>query len=212
MHGLTTICHEIRKDGHNGSRRPKHRRASALLTISDARVVVEDANISARVREGAHVIDWQVTIRCADGNAATLKPWPFSGLTFHGRREAGEKVEIHDPNGLVKRGGSPWNKAAGNWPDAAWYDLVLTGKDGRSCGLAMIGHRDNGKAVPAGDAPSGDDRQSWNMNPGLRFMAPSVTAAKAFTVTKDRPLVLRYRLVAHDGPPPTELLNKLARE
>ena len=31
MHGLAAICHEARKGGYNGSRRPTHRRASPLL-------------------------------------------------------------------------------------------------------------------------------------------------------------------------------------
>ena len=31
MHGLAPLCHEVRKDGNNGSRWPTHRRASPLL-------------------------------------------------------------------------------------------------------------------------------------------------------------------------------------
>jgi len=31
MHGLATLCHEVRQDGNNGSRRPTPRRASPLL-------------------------------------------------------------------------------------------------------------------------------------------------------------------------------------
>lgn len=174
-------------------------------------VVMEAAEITAAARDGVYVIDWRVTMSSPDGNDVTLKPWPFSGLTFHGRRAGGEGVTIHDPNGPVKRGGSPWNNPKGNWPEAAWYDLTLAGKD-KACGLAIIGHPLNSKVPAAGDPQTGDDRQSWNMNPGLRFMAPSVTAAKPFIIRKDRPLVLRYRVVAHDGPPPTDLLNKLAKE
>jgi len=182
-------------------------------------VIAEKARIAASARDGVHVIDWTVTM-CfpdpvsghADPDAVLLKPWPFSGLTFHGRRVGGESVAMYDPNGAVKRGGSPWNNPKGNWPDAAWYDLTLTGRDGKACGLAIITHPLNGKAPAAGGTPSGDGRQSWNMNPSLRFIAPSVTAAKPFAVRAGRPLVLRYRIVAHDGPAPAELLNRLARE
>jgi len=31
VHGLVTICHEVRKGGHDGSHWPKHWRASSLL-------------------------------------------------------------------------------------------------------------------------------------------------------------------------------------
>ena len=177
-------------------------------------VVMEAADITATARDGVHVIDWRVTMSSPDGSDVTLRPWPFSGLTFHGRRVGGEGVTIHDPGGEVKRGNAPWNNPKGNWPDAAWYDLALTAKDGKACGLAILGHPGNGKAGAGAleELPAGDGKQTWNITRGLRFLAPTVTAANPFVIKKGRPLVLRYRIVAHDGPPPADLLNKLAKE
>jgi hypothetical protein len=41
---------------------------------------------------------------------------------------------------------------------------------------------------------------------------PCIVAPGAVELKKGRPLVLKYRVVVHDGAEPTELLNELAEE
>jgi hypothetical protein len=44
------------------------------------------------------------------------------------------------------------------------------------------------------------------------MLSPTITTFDPVTIHPDAPLTLRYRVVVHDGPPPTELLQKLSQE
>jgi hypothetical protein len=44
------------------------------------------------------------------------------------------------------------------------------------------------------------------------MLNPCITTFGTMTIQPDSPLILRYRVVVHDGPPPTEVLQKLSQE
>ena len=52
----------------------------------------------------------------------------------------------------------------------------------------------------------------WHNSRGLWMLSPTITTFGPVTIHPDAPLTLRYRVVVHDGPPPTELIEKLSRE
>jgi hypothetical protein len=165
-------------------------------TNGDVHVLRESTRLTVFAEAGMHVIDLTITLETPAGDVK-LQPWAFAGLTFHGRRVRGESVALVSPDGEVKRRGCTWNNAKTNWPDAPWYAVSLTARDGTSCGLAIINPKENPKTT-------------WHVNRGLRFLNPNVTPDEPYVVREDQPLRLRYRLVAYDGPTPTEKLNRLA--
>jgi hypothetical protein len=44
------------------------------------------------------------------------------------------------------------------------------------------------------------------------MLNPTITAMNSYTIPANTTLTLRYRVVTHDGPPPTALLDKLTSE
>ena len=68
MHGLATICHEARKGGHSGSRRPTHRRASPLLDPDSESDFQSDSSGGPRMSDLP--ADGQVTSATAQQGAA----------------------------------------------------------------------------------------------------------------------------------------------
>lgn len=44
------------------------------------------------------------------------------------------------------------------------------------------------------------------------MLNPVITAAGPITIRPKQPLTLKYRVVVHDGPPPTWVLQKLSDE
>jgi hypothetical protein len=86
-----------------------------------------------------------------------------------------------------------------DWPQAAWYDLVNDLNDGPAFGVAVIDHKDNPPTT------------SHNLAV-LAMVNPCIISSGDVQLKKGEPLVLRYRLVAHDGPVPTDLIEKLSTE
>jgi hypothetical protein len=51
---------------------------------------------------------------------------------------------------------------------------------------------------------------AWHGARSVSFLNPCISAPKALTFAAGRPLVLRYRAVAHDGKFPDGLLDRMA--
>jgi hypothetical protein len=85
-----------------------------------------------------------------------------------------------------------------NWPSEPWYDYTIRLKsDGKTVGVAVLDHPLN--------PPTRWQNTVWMLN-------PCITTFGTTTIHPDAPLVLRYRVVVHDGPPPTDVLQKLSVE
>ena len=70
---------------------------------------------------------------------------------------------------------------------------------GKTIGVAVVDHPNN--------PPS-----TWHNLLPIAMVNPCIVAPGAVELKKATPLVLRYRVVVHDGAEPTELLNRLADE
>jgi hypothetical protein len=165
-------------------------------TDGQTEIVREHTELAAFAEGGVYVIDLKIALEPTAGEVR-LQPWAFAGLTFHGRRGPGESVAVFGPEGEVKLANCAWNNAKTNWPDAPWYAVAMAARGGTACGLAIVNHKDNPKTT-------------WHVTRGIRFLNPNITADKPYTLQEGKPLVLRYRLVAYDGPTPTEVINRLA--
>ena len=87
-----------------------------------------------------------------------------------------------------------------NLPDLPWYDFTIKVKgSGKTMGAAVINHPGNGPTT-------------WHNIPNLFMVNPVIIAAGPVTIRPGSPLTLRYRVVVHDGPSPTWVLQKLSDE
>ena len=84
-------------------------------------------------------------------------------------------------------------------PAAPWYGYQLKLKDGTVAGVAVIDHPKNPPSL-------------WHNHRDVRMLNPCIVAPSQVVLKANAPLVLRYRVVAHDGPVPTEQLDTLARD
>ena len=155
----------------------------------------EDLGVAVREQDKAFVVDLTYTLTpTAD---TKLDQSAFAGFCVRARKDA--KLTFFGPDGEVKLAPPHYLKPETDWPAADWYGYTLTLADGKSVGLAAIDHPKNPPTL-------------WHNNRGAWMLNPCVTARGPLTLTKDQPFILRYRLVVHDGPTPTDLLKKLSAE
>jgi hypothetical protein len=121
----------------------------------------------------------------------------FGGFSVRTRKDG--QFAFVGPEGEVKRPVPHYLKPETDWPAAEWYGCTLKLADGKTVGLVVIDHPENPPAL-------------WHNNRGVWFLNPCITAPGPLVLKKGEPLVLRYRVVAHDGPTPAALINALAAE
>jgi hypothetical protein len=166
--------------------------------LADGEALVRE-DLSTMVRHDpaarAHVIDLVYTLTpTAD---LTLSRWAFSGFCVRTRGDG--KVAAFSPQGEVKLPNPSHVKPESDWPDAPWYGYTLTFDDGKVAGVAVVNHPDNPPTL-------------WHNHRDIRMLNPCVVAPAEVKLKAEQPLVLRYRVVAHDGPTPAAALDKLAAE
>jgi hypothetical protein len=127
----------------------------------------------------------------------TLSRWAFSGFCVRTRGDG--KVAAFSPQGEVKLPNPSHVKPESDWPDAPWYGYTLTFDDGKVAGVAVVNHPDNPPTL-------------WHNHRDIRMLNPCVVAPAEVKLKAEQPLVLRYRVVAHDGPTPARELDRLAAE
>jgi hypothetical protein len=87
-----------------------------------------------------------------------------------------------------------------NLPDLPWYDLTINLKqEKKTVGAAVINHPGNGLTT-------------WHLIDGLWMLNPVVIAQGPVTIRPGSPLTLRYRVVVHDGPVPTWVIQRLSED
>jgi hypothetical protein len=127
----------------------------------------------------------------------TLARWAFSGFCV--RMPKIGKLAISSPDGPAKFPTPSHTKPETDWPAARWYDFTLTFDDNTQAGITVI---DNPRNPPS----------LWHNHKDIRMINPAITAPASVTIKANEPLILRYRVVAHDGPPDPKILNRLAEE
>lgn len=162
----------------------------------DRQPMVEEAlHVGVRQQRSANVIDLRYELTpTAD---TVLERSAFGGFCVRCRKDG--EVTFTGPEGKVSLPWPHYLKPETDWPAADWYDLSVKLADGSTVGMAVLDHPKN--------PPSG-----WHNLASLAMINPCITAAAPVKLEKDEPFVLRYRLVAHDGPAPVELLRTLSTE
>ena len=127
----------------------------------------------------------------------TLSRWAFSGFCVRTRGDG--KLTAHSPAGEVKLPNPSHVKPESDWPAAAWYGYTLKFDDGKVAGVAVIDHPQNPPSL-------------WHNHRDVRMVNPCIVAPAEVKLKANEPLVLRYRVVAHDGETPGEELDRLAVE
>jgi len=158
-------------------------------------MVQESTQAAVRERDKAFVIDLAYSLTpTAD---TKLDQSAFAGFCVRSRKDG--KFAFFGPDGGVKLPDPHYLKPETDWPAADWYGYAIELKDGRTAGVAVIDH--------PGNPPT-----RWHNNRGAWMLNPCVTAAGPLTLKKGESFLLRYRLVVHDGPTPTERVNALSAE
>jgi hypothetical protein len=163
-------------------------------------VMREDLRVAvhAAPEAKANVIDLTYTLTPAAD--LTLARWAFSGFCVRSRGPAdAPQITAYGPGGEVKLPNPSHLKPESDWPAAPWYDYTFKLKDGTVAGVAVIDHAKNPPSL-------------WHNHRDIRMLNPCIVAPMELTLKANKPLVLRYRVVAHDGPVPKEQLDELARD
>jgi len=163
--------------------------------IEDRVAIEESLKLVTAEREGVYVIDLEFTL--LPKVDVTLRQTAFGGFCVKGRKEGkatytgpGGKIELPPPHHL---------KPESDWPAAAWYDYTLEPEEGEPFGIAVLDH--------PGNPPS-----PWHNLEPIAMVNPCIVAPGPVTMVRGKPLVLRYRLVVHDGKPPVDQIEKLSAE
>jgi hypothetical protein len=161
-----------------------------------ARKMADEVNVTTVTeRDGAFVLDYQFTLTPVVDYV--LHKASFGGFNFQARKDgesyytnAAGTVTVPDPHYSVPEL---------NWPASAWYGYVVKLASGKTVGAVVIDHPSN--------PPS-----TWHNSRSLWMLNPSISALGEITIHPNAPLSLRYRVVVHDGPTPTAVVQQLAQE
>jgi hypothetical protein len=146
-------------------------------------------------RDGVYVID--LNFRLAPLVDYQLNKQSFSGFNFQGRKD-GESYFTNSA-GMVNLPNPHYSVPELNWPPSPWYGYVVKVPTGKVVGAAVLDHPLN--------PPS-----TWHNSRSLWMLNPVIAALGPMTIRPDAPLNLRYRVVVHDGPTPTAMVDKLSAE
>ncbi|MCC7007421.1 MAG: PmoA family protein [Acidobacteria bacterium] len=163
--------------------------------IGTEAVLTEAAAMRVGESQGARVLD--LTYTFTSGYEVTLNQMAFTGFCFRCRKDGA--YVLSDANGEVTLPDSNATDATKNWPARDWYSHTLTLPDGTVIASAVIDHPSN-------------PTSTWHEPRGVSFLNPCVSALAPVTIAAGTPFVLRYRAVAHDGPFPAGLLDRMAAE
>lgn len=158
-------------------------------------VMIDEATtITAGTAKDAYVIDFD--FRLTPKTDVTLKQTAFSGFCAKSRKDG--QATYYNPQGEVKLPDPHYLKPQTDWPSADWYDYTIKLNSGKTIGLAVLDHPHNPKTA-------------WHNLKPIAMLNPCIVAPGPVTVKAGQTLRLRYRLVTHDGPVPTALLQELTK-
>ncbi len=158
-------------------------------------MIAEETTVATHDTEGVTVIDMQYCLTPQED--VTLMETAFGGFCVKGRKEG--QAYYAGPQGKIDLPSPHHLKPETDWPASPWYDYVIALDGGKTIGVAVVDHPKN--------PPS-----TWHNLLPIAMVNPCIVAPGAVELKKATPLVLRYRVVVHDGSEPTQLLNKLAEE
>lgn len=155
----------------------------------------ETTTATVTERDGVYVIDLAFTLSALV--EYQINRQSFSGFNFQARKDGDS--EYTNSAGVVTLRDAHYSMPELNWPPAPWYGYQINLANGKTVGTAVIDHPTN--------PPS-----TWHQSRGLWMLNPNIAAIAPYNLRVGSPLVLRYRVVVHDGPTPTAVVDKLAAE
>ncbi len=166
------------------------------LMIDNRKMGEENDIVVVTERDGVFVIDLEY--RIAPTVEYRVKQNAFGGFDLQARKD-GESYYA-TAAGKVTRRDPHYAYPELDWPSEPWYDYTITLRgNGKTLGAAVLDHPSNPPTL-------------WHNSRSLWMLNPSVTALGDITILPEAPLKLRYRVVVHDGPTPTAVLQKLSGE
>ncbi len=179
------------------------RSTGALFTVAndwmadDEPLLREHLEVGFKTTDQSNVLDLKYTLK-TDADL-TLSRWAFSGFCVRLIKEGKLTIDASAGSTVAKLPTPVHTKPETGSPAAKWYGYTLTFDDNTSAGIAVIDHPSNPPAL-------------WHNHTGIRMLNPCIVAPAAVTIKANTPLVLRYRVVAHDGPADANQLDQLALE
>lgn len=162
--------------------------------VKDKKMLEETDEVSVSERDGVYVID--LTYRLAPVVDYVMEKQAFGGFVFQAQKY-GESY-YSNASGKVNLPGPHYSLPDSDWPSEPWYDYSIKLKsDGKLVGVTVVDHPLN--------PPTRWHNTLWMVNPCIMSFGD-------ITIHPDDPLILRYRVIVHDGPPPTDVLQKLSEE
>lgn len=156
-------------------------------------LLTETLTAAARIDDVATVLTLEYKLE-ADADLK-LSKWAFSGFCLRLRKDG--KAVMEDAEGEVKLPPPSHMKPETDWPSKRWYACSMTLPDGSQVGGAVINHEDNPKTL-------------WHNVVGIRMINPCIVAPGEVVLKAKEPLILKYRVLAYDGPTPKAMLTALS--
>ena len=164
--------------------------------VNDRKMADETDEAIVSERDGVYVLD--LYYKLTPLYDYEILQSGFGGFDFQAQKygdsyyaTAAGKVTLPDPH---------YSYPLTDLPPEPWYDYTIKlASDGKTVGAAVIDHPLNPPSL-------------WHNARYLWMVSPCITALAPLTIHPDQPLTLRYRVVVHDGPTPTDVIEKLSEE
>jgi hypothetical protein len=158
-------------------------------------VMAETCEARTSTGEGARLLD--LTFRFESDYDVTVNQVAFSGLCL--RSLSGADVTYSSPRGAVDLPDSNALKPETDWPASPWYSRTVRIESGHTITAALVDHPSNPVST-------------WHEPRGVAFLNPCISAARPVSFPSGKPLILRYRAMAMDGPANTAAIDSLAHQ
>lgn len=162
--------------------------------VDGKKMLEETDRVNVSERDGVYVID--LVYRLTPLFDYVIHQTAFGGFAVQGMKYGDWYYSA--PWGKVSFTPPYYSNPESDWPSEPWYDYTVRLKsDGKTVGVAVLDHPLN--------PPTRWHNTVWLLN-------PSISSYRPVTIHPGAPLILRYRVVVHDGPPPTKVLQNLSEE
>jgi hypothetical protein len=163
-------------------------------SVENHKMLDEVDEVTVSERQGVYVID--LAYRLTPVVDYVLSQTAFGGFAVQAQKY-GESY-YSTASGKVTFPSPHYSNPDSDWPSEPWYDYTIRlQSDGKMVGVAVLDHPLN--------PPTRWHNTVWLLN-------PCITTFGQMTIHPNAPLVLRYRVVVHDGPTPAKLLQDLSAE
>jgi hypothetical protein len=165
--------------------------------VTNRKMLDEFDTATVSERDGVFVID--LVYRLTPIANYKLNQSGFGGFALQARKD-GDNFYYSTPNGKMTGPDPHYAFPDSDRPDDKWWDFSIEPRPTqRFIGAAVINSPTNPPTW-------------WHNTMYLWMLNPSITAMNTYTIPANTTLTLRYRVITHDGPPPVDVLNRLATQ